>query len=299
MVRVEGFEKTQDSDVVTNDDEVGAKYFSTLGVPIVLGREITAQDITTRAHVAVVNEAFAQFYFRNRNPIGGRIAMVDSDHPDEPPFVIVGVAKNVRDHGVRAVVPRRMYAPLTSATFDYPGALNFEVRAAGSPASIVAAVHAQLHRQHPNLVIDSVTTAGELVGDTLTTQALVADLSFCFGALVLALICVGLYGTMSYSVAARTREIGLRMALGAPRSDVVWMIAREATVMLAAGAAVGLPASVAAARLFKTMLFGVGQADAVSMAGAVATLVAIAIVATLVPARRATRVDPMVALRCD
>jgi ABC-type antimicrobial peptide transport system permease subunit len=150
-----------------------------------------------------------------------------------------------------------------------------------------------------NLVTDAVKTADDLVQDSITSEMLVAQLSSFFGGLVLLLVCVGLYGSMSYGVEARTREIGVRVAMGAGRKDVIWMVTREASIMLAIGAAIGIPAGIAATMLFKSMLFGVGGADPLSIAAAIATLFAISFVAAIVPARRAMRVDPMVALRYE
>jgi len=247
----------------------------------------------------VVNETFAKFYFGSKNPIGRKIYLQDSEHPNAPGYEIVGVARDVHDHGVRTEIPRRMYAPLTSAFFSDIGAVNFELRVVGNPQALTTAVRNKVHELDPNLVVENVQTGGELVTDTLTTQVLVAKLSAFFGALVLALVCVGLYGSMSYGVVGRTKEIGVRIALGARRWDVVWMVTREACIMLGVGAAIGIPMGIVATRLFKSMLFGVSKADPVSIAAAIATLIAISIAAAIIPARRATKVDPMVALRYE
>jgi predicted permease len=297
VIRLDGVALANQQDNDTNDDEVGPNYFSTIGVPIVLGREISQQDFSSAAHVAVVNETFAKFYFNGRSPLGHQIYMQDSDHPNEPPYEIIGVARDVRDHGVTKAVPRRMYAPLTSGSFDETGAPNFEIRATGNPQALINSVRNAIRELNPNLIIDNVESAGDLVNDTLTSQLLVAKLSLFFGALVLVLVCVGLYGSMAYNVAARTREIGVRMALGAPRGNVIWMVTREAWIVLAVGIFVGIPVGMAATHLFQTMLFGVSKADPFSIGSAILTLVAICLAAAVVPVRRATRVDPLVALR--
>lgn len=297
--KVEGFTSGNDRDSVSNDDEVGPNYFSTIGVPIVLGREINDQDYAAAANVAVVNETFAKFYFGDRDPLGHRVYLLDSDHPNRPPFEIIGVAKDVRDHSVRNTPERRIYAPLTNGAFDVSDAPNFEIRAVGNPEALINEVRAAIRELDPNLVIEGVEPADNLVNDTLTTQVLIARLSSFFGALVLALICVGLYGTMSYGVVGRTKEIGVRMALGARRMDVLWMVAREACFMLAVGIAVGIPIGIAATSTFKAMLFNVSKADPLAIATAIGTLIAISVAAAVIPARRASRVDPMVALRYE
>ena len=282
---------------VTADDEVGPNYFSTIGVPIVLGREITQQDFLTAAHVAVVNEAFAEFYFGDRDPIGHQISIQDSDHPNQPPYEIVGVAHDVHDHSVRDAVRRRMYAPLTSAAFDDLGAYNFEVRAIGNPQALISSLRRAIHDMNPDLVFGDIQTANELVSDTLTSQALVAELSSFFGVLVLLLVCVGLYGSMAYHVATRTREIGVRVALGAPRKGLIWMVTRETCRELAIGATLGIVSTISAAQLFKAMLFGLSQTDPFSMGTAIVALAFVCLVAAIVPAHRAMRVDPIAALR--
>jgi predicted permease len=297
-IRVEGY-VSQEQVQTAHDDSVGANYFSTIGVPIVMGREINDQDYRTGARVLVVNEAFVKFFYGDRNPLGRKIFVVDSDHPNERPFEIIGVARDVKDHGIRAEVPRRMYAPLTAGVFTDASAPNFEIRAIGNPEVLVKAVRQKMKDVDANLVTDAVSTADDLVQDSITSETLVAQLSSFFGGLVLLLVCVGLYGSMSYGVEARTREIGVRVAMGAGRKDVIWMVTREASIMLAIGAAIGIPAGIAATLLFKSMLFGVGGADPLSIAAAIATLFAISLVAAIVPARRAMRVDPMVALRYE
>jgi ABC-type antimicrobial peptide transport system permease subunit len=158
-------------------------------------------------------------------------------------------------------------------------------------------VRSTIRTVNPDLVVGDIETGAALVTDTLTSQLLVAKLSTFFGALVLLLVCVGLYGSMAYNVAARSKEIGLRMALGAPRGDLIWMVMREAGIVLVVGVAVGIPVGVGATRLFKALLFGVSKSDPLSIVSAIFALVAICVAAAIIPVRRATQVDPMVALR--
>jgi len=298
-ILIDGVAPANQQDNATADDEVGPNYFSTVGVPIILGREITQQDFLTAAHVAVVNETFAKFYFEERNPIGHKISIVDSDHPGQPPSEIVGVARGIHDHSVRDAVRRRMYAPLTSATFDELGAYNFEVRAVGDPQALLNSVRSTIQNLNSDLVVSDIRTAGELVSDTLASQALVAKLAAFFGALVLVLVCVGLYGSMAYSVAGRTREIGVRIALGAPREGLIWMVTHEVCVELAVGSVAGIFLAIAAARLFKAMLFGLSETDPLSIGLAFLALTGVCLAAAIVPVRRALRVDPIMALRYE
>jgi len=296
-IRVDGVASENQQDNVTADDEVGPNYFSTIGDPIVLGREITSEDFARAAHVAVVNETLAKFYFGGGNPIGHKITIQDSQHPET--FEIVGVARDVHDHSVRDAVRRRMYAPLTSAGFDDLGAYNFEIRAVGNSHVLVNSIRTTIRNLNPDLVVDNIKTASELVTDTLTSQLLMAELSTFFGGLVLLLVCVGLYGSMTYSVARRTREIGVRVALGAPREGLIWMVTREACIELAIGGPIGIAAAIAATRLFKAMLFGLSETDPLSMASAILALAGVCLAAAFVPVRRAMRVDPVVALRYE
>jgi len=282
----------------SGDDEIGPNYFSTIGIPMLLGREITWEDYSKGAHVAVVNETFSKYYFGDRNPIGHNVGIQDSDHPEIPPYEIIGVARDVRDHDVRATARSRMYAPLSSAIFDNTGSVNFEIRAE-NPTALVNPVRSTIRDLNPELVFDSLETANDLVGRALRPQLFVAQLSALFGALVLVLVCIGLYGTMAYNVAMRTKEIGLRMALGVPRAAVICMVAREAWVVLVIGVVIGVPAGIAGSRLFRAMLFEVGGGDPVSISWAVLALVGVCLAAAVVPARRAVRVEPMVALRYE
>jgi putative ABC transport system permease protein len=298
-LRVEGFTPASSRDLRCNDDEVAPEYFATLGVPIIRGRDITPQDFASAARVVVVNETFARFYFGDRDALGRKIFIEDSDHPGEPPYAIVGIARDVRDRGVRTAVPRRLYAPLTAATFDMFGDVSFEIRASARPDALVDAIRRAIASFDRGLAGSRVRTVDVLVGNSLSSQTIVARLTAAFGALVLILICVGLYGSLSYRLASRTTEIGVRMALGAPPAAIVRMVARESGVMLAVGTAVGVPIGIAATGLFRAMLFEVAPSDPWSIAAAAAAVVVTAVAAAILPARRATSVDPALALKYE
>ncbi len=292
---VEGFVPQREEDELSNYDVVGANYFSTVGIPLLLGRDIGAQDIAGAPRVAVINQAMAHDYFPNRNPIGRKLYF-DDEKMRTIPYEIVGVAADVRDHELRGEVPRRFYVPAAQVEED-PSDVNFEIRTTGNPAAAAEAARKVVQEFDPNLPALSVRTLTDLVDDTLNDQILVAKLSSLFAALALTLASVGLYGLISYAVARRTREIGLRMALGARAPDLLWLVLREVLGMVAIGLAAGIPLAIAASRALHSMLFEITSLDPVSLFGTVLLLGLVAAAATYVPARRATKVDPMVALR--
>lgn len=294
---VEGFTAGREEDKVSADDSVGPNYFATTGVPLLLGRDITEQDTATSPRVVVINESMAKFYYRDQNPIGHHIA-VDDDQTRNKPFEIVGVAKDVHDHGIRAAVHRRFYMPASQA-FEAVGQPNYILRASGNPAALMDEVRKVVRDFDPNLQVTTSNTANQLVDQSLMDQIVVADLSGLFAALALLLACIGLYGLMSYSVAGRTREIGVRMALGATRGSLVWLVVREAMTMVVAGVIVGVPVAIGVSRGLHSLLYDVTPVDPISLLATAVTLSGVAALAAWLPARRATKVDPMVALRYE
>jgi predicted permease len=276
--------------------DVGPDYFDTLGVPVMMGRVIGSQDTQSSPHVAVVNQRFVHDYFHDDNPIGRRINLGDAKNPRE--FEIVGVARDVKYNSLRADVPPTAY-------FSYlqrPSILNFmafEVRFQGDLKVLIGAIRHEAQALDKDVPIVGVRTQTEIIDQQLSLERAFATLSTAFGALALLLACVGLYGTMSYAVARRTNEIGIRMALGAERGTVLRMVLTESCVIVAGGLAVGLPLAWALARLVKSMLFGLTPHDPRSIGAAILAVVAVTIIAGYLPARRASRVDPMVALRYE
>jgi predicted permease len=296
---VEGFTASQERDKVSYNDTVGAGYFSTIGVPILLGREIGPQDTASSTRVAVINETMAHFYFKGANPLGRHIA-IDDEQTRDKPYEIVGVARDVRDHGIRKSVERRFYMAATQTWEPLGlGQLNFIVRASGDPGALLETARKIVREFDPNLPVTQVNTANDLVNDSLMDQIAVANISGLFAGVALLLACIGLYGLMSYSVAGRTREIGVRMALGATRGKLVWLVIREAMTMVVAGIVIGIPIAVACGRALHSMLFEVGPLDPLSLVITAMVLSMVATIAAFIPARRATRVDPMVALRYE
>jgi predicted permease len=296
-IKVEGYTPKSDEDGVAFDDWVGPDYFKIVGIPILLGRGIGPQDVATSQPVAVVNETMAKFYFPGVNPIGRKF-VIEDDNQRQRQIEIVGISRDVRDHDLREAIPRRFFlAYYQSVLSDLEG--HLEIRTAGDPSSVIEAVRKQIREFNPDVTIRSADTLDSLVDDTLSQEKLVAQLSSFFGGLALLLACIGLYGVMSYAVSGRTREIGLRMALGAQREDVLWMILREALILVTIGLAIGIPAAVGGSRLMLSMLYALSGADPLSMMIAITLMLIVATLAGYIPARRATRVDPMVALRYE
>jgi predicted permease len=295
-IKVEGYDSKNDPDLQAAFDQVAPNYFSAVGIPLLLGREIGLQDTETSPRVAVINESMARFYFGQANPIGRKFTIDDTS--SKGPVEIVGVARDARDHQLKGKVQRRFYIPVSQALGSIAG-LNFEIRTAGNPVAVAEAVRKQIKSFDANVPINSVRALNELAERSISDQILIARISSFFAGLALLLAAIGLYGILSYSVAGRTREIGVRMALGAQRGSVLRMVLEEAGKLVVLGVVIGVPASLLASRLFLSMLFGLKTTDPGSMALVIAVLLAITLLASYIPARRATKVDPMVALRYE
>jgi len=295
-IKVEGYTSKNDSDLEAAFDEVAPNYFHGVGIPLLLGRDIGLQDTETSPRVAVINETMARFYFGQTNPIGRKF-IVD-DPGSKGPVEIVGVARDARDHKLKGSVDRRFYVPLSQSMGTIP-VVNFVVRTVGNPVAVAEAVRKQLKNLDANIPVNNIRSLDELTEKSISDQVLIARLSSFFAGLALLLAAIGLYGILSYSVAGRTREIGVRMALGAQRGSVLSMVLREAGKLVLLGIVIGIPAAILASRLFSSMLFGLKGTNPLSMVLVVIVLLAITLLASYIPARRATKVDPMIALRYE
>jgi predicted permease len=294
---VEGYKPQKNTDSSARFDRVGPNYFSAIGIPMLLGRDISDRDVASSESVCAVNEAFAKFFFGTANPIGKHVT---DEFPDtRKTFVIVGVSRDARDHNLRNEVMRRFYLPAQQPLGAFSPFLRYEIRTTGDPSAVMQAVRREITAFDPAIPIGDVRPLGALVDNNLRQERIIAQFSTAFGALALLLACIGLYGVLSYAVTQRTNEIGIRMALGAQRGNVIGMILRETSLLIAIGLAVGVPASLASARLIQSKLYGLKPADPLTLFAALAIMIAVSIVSGYLPARRASKVDPLIALRYE
>jgi len=276
--------------------EVGPDYFKTMGIPVVRGREIDGSDAARATPVCVINESFLKIFFAGANPIGKHIR--DEYPTTRETFEIVGVVADAREHGLNERMWPRFYSNLAHP-IGFVESVTFLVRSVGDPAGVAAAARQVIRQIDPSLPILSVLSVTEQIDRRLVMERLVAELAAFFGAIALFMAAIGLYGVMSYSMSRRTSEIGIRMALGASGTGVIRMVFSETLGLVALGTAIGLPCAIVIARMLKARLFGLTAADPVSMAFAILVVLMAAVLAGYVPARRASRIDPMLALRCE
>jgi predicted permease len=281
----------------TSLSRVGPDYFRTLQIPLLAGRDFDARDRIGSTKVAIVNEAFARKFSNGENPVGRRFWIEASPGDPDTPYEIVGLVRDTKYEDLREeFLPIAYYAAAQNEGAG-PG-LPLFIRSRLQHGETVAAVKSVLGEINPAITV-SFLRFKSLIDATILRERLMATLSGFFGLLALVLACIGLYGILSYGVASRTNEIGIRMALGAGARNVFWLILREALLLVIAGVVVGLPMIFAVTRLASTLLFGLTPTDPISLLFAALLMLAVAFVAGYLPSRRATRVDPMVALRCE
>jgi predicted permease len=309
---------TIDADVMP----VGPDFFSTLKIPVHAGRVLAGADFDRAAindaaeraarnaapgaaappvpevpGPVVVNQEFVHKYYPNLNPLGQQFGQNDGSDPDDPEkspgFIIVGVVQDAKYNSLRSQINPTMYTPLTGQN------VTFEVRTAGNPAALVPAIRSLVNQHNNNLPMTRLLTESEQVDILLSQERLIAKLSSFFGLLALVLACVGLYGLLSYEVTRRTREIGIRMALGARRADLVRLVVWQGIALALVGTIVGIAAAIGVGRFLTSLLYEVKPADPVTLVSVTALLIFVALLAAFVPARRATTVDPMIALRYE
>jgi predicted permease len=276
------------ADIVT----VEPAFLSTMQIPVLLGRDLEPGDLAS-PNVAVVSPKFASVFFGDRNPVGRQFTL---GKPDAPLIQIVGVARSAHYNSLQEQEQPVVYVPYTRDLNGLNG-MFFTLRTAGPPATVVAAVRRIVHDASRDVSIGEVATQAERMEQTISQERTFANLGACFAVLALVIACVGLYGAMAYTVARRTGEIGIRMALGAQRPKIVWMVLRQVLALTAVGLVTGAFAARYCARLVESFLYGLKSNDPLTVAAAVAALLLAALAAGFAPAWRASRIDPAVALR--
>ena len=289
-LQVDGFIPTRKSDSWSSFDQIGPHYFQVLGVPMLAGREFDEHDNAGGGSAAIVNETMARFYFGSSDPLG-KYLRNGNDR-----YTIVGVVKDMKQRDLKAKTERRFYGPLFQGD-DPIQTLNFEIRTRPDAALMVDSIRREIQSFDSNLKISSMEPVNVLIDQDVSGDRLIAKLSGFFGILVLLLAAYGLYGVISYTTARRTNEIGVRMAIGADRGDVIRMVLRETVTLMAAGLGIGLPAALAVTRLIAATLTGVNPSDPQTLVLVSLTMLTVGILAGFIPAARASCIDPIAALR--
>ena len=289
------------SEIGMSANHVGPDFCHTLGIPILRGRDVTDADTRSAPKVVLVNEAFSKRFFSKGDALGHSVTTISSTsvgkHKLENSFAIVGVIGDSKYKRVDEKSKPTLYFPFAQNT-PIPN-MQVELRNRGNPETLIPSVHAVLHGLDPNLPIQKPMTQRAQFDRSYSQASLFARLSIFFGIIAVLLVATGLYGTLAYRVARRTSEIGIRMALGAQHGQVLWLILRESLLVSGAAILAGVPVAIAAARLMRSMLFGVQPGDMISFLRALFGVILVALAASIIPARRAMRVDPMVALRYE
>jgi predicted permease len=294
-VRLENYTPKEGEDMNPDVNEVGPGYFTTMRIPILLGREFTPADRLGAPKVGVINETMARKYFGMNNALGRKFAFGGRSKVTD--IEIVGVVKDQKSTTMREEIPRFVYVPVLQR--ENPSQITFYARTDIDPSQIGTALRREVQRVDANMPVTELKSMEVQVSESLSVERLVAILSAFFGLLATMLAAIGLYAVMAYTVARRTREIGVRIALGAQRSSVLWLVLKEVALLAAIGVLIGLPAAIGLGRLVQSQLFGLEPADPITLILATSTLVAVAFFAGYVPASRATRIDPIVALRYE
>ena len=291
-VEIEGYQPQPNESTELNFNVVGPGYFDTMSIPVVAGRDFNTQDREGSPGVVIINEELARRYFPGQNAVGKRMRL-DSE---QPPAEIVGVARNAKYRDLREASLPFIYVPFAQ---EYRPGMTLLVRTAVDPATVLPSVRSEIHSLNGDVPIYAVKTMTEQIGAALAPDRMLTVLLSVFGGTALLLAVTGIYGVMSYMVARRTHEIGIRMALGASGGDILKLIVKQGLTLILIGAALGLALAIALTRVIASLLFNVSTTDSLTFGGISLLLVAVALVACYIPARRATKVDPLIALRYE
>jgi predicted permease len=303
---VEGYAAKPGSGPEPFMNSISPNYFATMGIPIVSGRDFTIKDTQEikngpdaddfTSTTVMINQSFAKKYFAGRNPIGLHVGF-GSDPGTKTNMEVIGVVKDVKYQNLRDAIPVQAFIPYLAGR--HFGGMTVYLRTSLDPQQLMSAVRRKVQRLDPNVPVYAMRTTEEQIDLSLRTERLVASLSTVFGFLATLLAIIGLYGVMAYTVARRTREIGIRMALGAMGANVIWMVMKEVLILIAAGVLIGIPLALGLSRLVRSQLYGLAPYDPTTLILATVALAAVACLAGFVPALRASRIHPTQALRYE
>jgi predicted permease len=270
-------------------------FLETMGIPLVEGRDLSAADTQGRPRVAIINETMARQVFGERTPVGRHFQFVKG-HDRDVPIQVIGVARDSKYASLEQQVPPTLFMPHAQAP---PSGMTVEVRTASDPVTVASAIREAVRQTDPTIPLAEMKTQRQQIAETIGKPRAVAVLTTVSGVIGLLLACVGLYGIVSYETIRRTREIGIRMALGAQRSDVLRLVMRQTVIVVTIGAGIGVALALAASRLIGSLLFGIAPSDPLAIGSALAVLIGVALAASYLPARRASQLDPTQALRFE
>ena len=296
-IDIKGYTPAPGENTNTLINRVSADYFKTVDIPVMQGRAIESRDTATSPKIVIVNQTLADHFFPHGGAIGHRFTVADPEIKGE--WEIAGIVATTKYASPRDDARRMIYLPVTQLTGDDSYAYWIQLRTTGDPAKITTSVRAALAEIDPNLPILEVRTIDQQIDGLMDRESLISQLSVFFSLLALLLACIGLYGVMTYNVVRRTNEIGIRIALGAQSNSVLWMILKESFLLLALGIALGIPATLAASRTIQSQLFGLSPTDPFTFIAATLTISLVTLIAAWFPAHRATKVDPVIALRYE
>jgi len=294
-ITAEGYTPHDDEDTNVYHNYVGPDYFSALGIPLIAGREFNRGDTSNGEKTAIVNETMAKRFFAGREAVGSRFTFGSGNvHPD---IQIVGIVKDSKHGSVREKARPFVYIPYSQQKTI--GRLTYYIKTQQGLGQMAATLRREVQHLDPNLPVFDLKTLDQQIDESLFADKFLTSLSLSFALLAAVLAVIGLYGVMAYTVTRRTREIGIRMALGASRGNVSWLILREVVVLAAIGLVIGLPAAYALGHVTESLLYGVKVSDPIVFAGAALLLSSGTLLGGYLPARRAATTDPLKALRCE